>query len=203
MKANSLFVLSAVTASMLIAACSSTPITEDDHGSMFLVEVPAIGMMFPYWETLTPVQNVIYDEELNPERTGEYGGDLKGETITAFLSVINYERPSDGLGDWSITRSVQNALSKNINESSCELLKHTDIYLPVDMNSPHTCEASVTLNGQIPFIIAQGLSHGSKTPSDMMVILHGDHAIILSQLIQAAEPDMGLLMSIGRGIIFE
>lgn len=167
---------------------SSETADPSGDGSLFVIDIPEIHFSFPYWKNLTPVKNVDYMG--NPDRAGEYGYDLTGTGMTAFLSVVGYDRPSDGVHDWSIFRSVRDALSQRIDETSCDLLKGKDVYLPVDFSRLHHCNIVTTLSGSMPVIAAIGYGYPFESADflqDTIVLFGKDYAYILSSVVDFPE----------------
>lgn len=164
---------------------SLNPSGDEPH---FLVTIPDIHFSFPYWKELTPIKNVDYMS--NPDRTGEYGFDLTGSGKTVFLSVVRYDRASDGVHDWSIPRSIPEALAQRIDTASCDLLQSDAVYLPVDFSHLHYCKALTTWNGSLPLIAAIGYGYPFESADfiqDTIVLFGKDYAYILSSLVDFPE----------------
>ena len=162
----------------------SETIDQDGHGLLNVIDIPEIHLSFPYWKNLTRIKNVDYMG--NPDRNGEYGFDLTGTGKTAFLTVVRYDRQSDGVHDWSIPRSIPDALSERIDTNSCDLLQGKDVYLPVEFSRLHRCKTVTTWNGSMPIMAAIGYGQPFESADfvqDTIVLLGKDYAYILSSVV--------------------
>lgn len=183
-----------------ISSSVSSSLNETDygHGSMFLMNLPQIGLSFPYWENLN-VFGDVNSGEYDPARKGEYSYTLSRSNnyinYDGEVSGINYDRPSDGLADWSVPRSVEETLKDHIDTTSCALFASADVYVPVDMRRPHLCKATITLNGSLPVIIAVGFGHTHEStdyPESIAILFSEEKAIILAGIMDFPETDASI-----------
>lgn len=168
-----------------------------DENSLFLIEVPEIGLSFPYWEQLHVEFGAGDYAEFDPARKGESLHHLTGSDIKGGVSAINYDRPSGGFWDWSIPRSVREKLRERTDAASCSLLKGEDVYVPVNMQRSHWCKATVAQDMETPVIVAIGFGYPFESPDyleSMIIFFAEERAFIVHSLVAFPETNRALEM---------
>lgn len=132
----------------LLSACQASAVPSGPQA----IDLPLAGIRFTY-----PVPPIIREQE------GEYL--LKAGGANGFVNVIPYHQASKGVGDWTITPAIRDAL---LQTPSCDILKDRRVYLPVDTRKTMRCSV---IRADADAIVISAVGYG--VPDEAMDFLQG------------------------------
>lgn len=171
-----------------IRAETASGFVADDFAPLFVVEIPEVGVAFPYWKELA--SELSQSPDRLTDRIGERWYNLSGSDVLASLALVNYDRPADGIWDWSIPGRVRNSLMESVEGDACGALLASDVYVPVDLEHPYLCRVVRSNNERIPVVIAIGFGHpfeGLPFLESMAILFGKKQAVILSSIVDFPE----------------
>lgn len=113
--------------------------------------------------------------------------DVTGTGVqTFYVNRVPYDKPSDGIGDWMITKDLAERVERS---GSCDPLREATVqtlYLPVETYEfPVLCDV-IPGDGDTTFVIGAGYGwtfESSAMPGSMVLALRDDEAVVFSDMI--------------------